>query len=80
MTHYFNMLHTTCYTQNPGCSDPSQSIPLAKAWEARNVDRYLEIKGPSFYMLSIHMCIFWTLICPWTFTDQSFLFIIDSLE
>ncbi len=47
---------STCYTQNPGCSDSIQSIPLVKEWESQNVDGYLEIKGPSFYMLSIHMC------------------------
>ena len=46
----------TCYTQIPGCSSVSQNILLANAWESRNVDGFLEIIGPSFHMLTKHMC------------------------
>ena len=51
------LIPSTCYTQNLVCSDCSQSIPLVKAWTSRNVEGCLEIKGPSFFMLIIHMCI-----------------------
>ena len=47
----------TCYTQNPGCSSVSQNILLANAWESRNGDGFLEIIGPSFHMLTKHMCV-----------------------
>ncbi len=46
----------TCYTQNPGCSSVSQNTLLVNAWESQNVDGFLEIIGPSFHMLSKHMC------------------------
>ena len=49
------LIPSTCYTQNLVCSDSSQNIPLVNTWGSQNADGYLEIKGPSFYMLSIHM-------------------------
>ncbi len=49
------LIPSTCYTQNLACSDSSQNIPLVNARASQNVDGYLEIKGPSFSMLSIHM-------------------------
>ena len=55
------LIPSTCYTQNLVCSDSSQNIPLVNAWGSRNVDGYLEIKGISFYMFSIHMCTVTTL-------------------
>ena len=50
------LIPSTCCTQNLVCSDSSQNIPLVIAWGSRNVDDYIEIKGSSFYMFSIHMC------------------------
>ncbi len=50
------LIPSTCYTQNLVCPDSSHNIPLVNAWVSRNVYGYLEIKGPSFYMFSIHMC------------------------
>ncbi len=47
----------TCYTQNPSSSSVSQNILLANAWESRNIYGFLEINGPSFHMLTKHMCI-----------------------
>ena len=35
-----------------------KNIPLVNVWGSRNVDGYLVIKGPSFYMFSIHMCVY----------------------
>ncbi len=49
------LIPLTCYTQNVGWTSDSQNNPLANAWGSWNVGGFLEIIGPSFYMLSNHM-------------------------